>query len=57
MSRHSFGILGTLGLLILTFWLVGWLFFGMHSARHHLLVPIGTAMILAQIVRRMAHPI
>ena len=57
MSRHSFGILGTLGLLILTFWLVGWLFFGMYGTRHHLLVPIGTAMVLAQIVRRMAHGI
>lgn len=52
--QHSIGIPGLLGLIILLVWAIGWIVFGFHEAPYHLLVPIGVALSLAQVVRRVS---
>ncbi|HEX3159113.1 MAG TPA: hypothetical protein VHQ45_11395 [Gemmatimonadaceae bacterium] len=50
--RHSFGLLGTLGVILLVVWFVGWMFFNVPGI--HVLFPIGVFACLAQWVRRVA---
>ena len=52
-SRHSFGIPGALGVLVLAFWLFGWAVMGWHEGLYHALVPIGIALLAMQYVRRL----
>lgn len=54
MARLHYGVPGILGLCILMFWAVGWIFLGWHNGLYHLLVPIGAVLILSQVVRRIA---
>ncbi|MGZ8471257.1 MAG: hypothetical protein ACXW61_15985 [Gemmatirosa sp.] len=53
LSRHSFGILGAMGVLVLAFWLFGWAVLGWHDGFYHTLVPIGIALLAVQYVRRL----
>jgi hypothetical protein len=52
LTRHTLGIPGLLGALLLLVWLVGFLVLGMHGI-FHVLVPIAGVLILAQGVRRV----
>ena len=54
MTRQTFGIPGTLGLLILLVWAVGWIVFGWHDGLYHALVPVAVVLILVQFTRRVA---
>jgi hypothetical protein len=51
---RTFGVLGSLGVLILLVWAVGWLVLGYHTGHYHLLFPIGVLLCIAQGVRRIA---
>jgi hypothetical protein len=53
LSRHSFGILGAMGVLVLAFWLFGWAVLGWHEGLYHALVPVGIALLAVQYVRRL----
>lgn len=53
MLRHRFGILGTLGAILLAVWLIGWAFFGFHEGLWHLLVPVGAVLLIVQGVLRV----
>ncbi|HEY0971393.1 MAG TPA: hypothetical protein VGE02_10555 [Gemmatimonadales bacterium] len=53
MLRRRFGILGTLGAILLAIWVIGWAFFGFHEGFWHLLVPVGGVMLIAQGVLRL----
>ena len=55
MTRQSFGIPGTLGVLVLLFWLVGWIVFGWHDGLYHALFPVGVVLLLIQFTRRVAN--
>lgn len=52
--QHSMGVPGLLGLILLLVWAIGWIVFGLHEFPWHLLVPVGIALSLAQVVRRVA---
>ena len=49
---RSFGVLGTVGVILLVVWFVGWMFFNVPGI--HVLFPIGVIACLAQWVRRLA---
>ena len=51
MTRQTFGIPGTLGVLVLLFWLVGWVVFGFHEGLYHALFPIGVVLLIIQFTR------
>ena len=51
--KARFGILGTLGVLLLLVWIVGFIVFGAHEGLWHLLVPVGGVMLIAQGVQRV----
>ena len=53
MLRRRFGILGTLGAILLAVWVIGFFFFGFHEGFWHLLVPVGGVMLIAQGVLRL----
>jgi hypothetical protein len=52
LTRHTFGIPGIIGALLLVVWAVGFLVLGVHGL-FHVLVPIAGVLILAQGVRRV----
>lgn len=53
MTLRTIGVPGTLGVILLLVWLVGWTLFGAHANGFHLLVPIGAFLIILQGVRRV----
>ena len=52
--RQNVGVLGAVGILVLLFWLVGFVGFGLHEGLYHVLVPIGVVLLIAQATRRLA---
>ena len=52
--RQNVGVLGAIGILVLLFWLVGFVGFGLHAGLYHALVPIGVVLLIAQATRRLA---
>jgi hypothetical protein len=52
LTRHTLGIPGLLGAILLAVWAVGFLVLGVHGL-FHVLVPIAAVLILAQGVRRV----
>ena len=53
LGRSTLGIAGTVGVLLLLAWLVGWAAFGLHDGFFHALVPLAGVLILFQVVRRV----
>jgi len=51
--RDTVGVPGLLGLVILIVWLVGWMLLGMHNWPWHFLFPLGVALLIVQLVRRV----
>ena len=54
MTRQTFGIPGTLGVLVLLVWLIGWIVFGWHDGLYHALFPVGVVLLIVQFARRVA---
>ena len=52
--RQSIGIVGTLALLTLMVWAIGWLFLGWHTGFFHALVPVAIVLSLIQVTRRVS---
>jgi hypothetical protein len=50
---QAFGVPGSLGVLLLVAWMVGWLLLGMHAGAFHLLVPTAIVLLIAQGIRRI----
>lgn len=53
LGRSTLGVPGTLGVLLLLTWIVGWAAFGMHGGFFHALIPVAGVLILLQVVRRV----
>ena len=53
ITRHSIGIPGLLGAVLLLVWAVGFVVLGMHGPLYHLLVPAAAVLMIAQGVRRV----
>ena len=57
IGRHSIGILGLLGMVLVAVWLVGFVVFGLHDGLFHLLLPVGALCLIVQYVRRLGTPL
>lgn len=53
MLRQRFGILGTLGAILLIVWAIGFLVLGFHDGLWHVLFPVGGVMLIVQGVLRV----
>jgi hypothetical protein len=53
MQRATFGVLGTIGAVVLIVWAVGWIVLGFHGGGWHFLFPVGVILCLAQTVWRV----
>jgi len=53
LGRTTLGVPGTLGVVLLLVWLVGWTALGIHGGLFHALVPLAGVLILLQVVRRV----
>jgi hypothetical protein len=53
LTRHTLGIFGLLGAVLLLVWVVGFFVLGVHGSLFHLLVPAAGLLIITQGVRRV----